>query len=58
MSNDVIVEKESLGTVAHNYWSKVKAGDIGSLPAVLGLVALAAIFTTMSEFFFTNRNGS
>ena len=56
MSNDVIVEKESLGTVAHNYWSKVKSGDIGSLPAVLGLVALAAIFTTMSEFFFTNRN--
>ena len=56
MSNDVTVEKESLGTVAHNYWSKVKAGDIGSLPAVLGLVALAAIFTTMSEYFFTNRN--
>jgi D-xylose transport system permease protein len=56
VSNDVIVEKESLGTVAHNYWSKVKSGDIGSLPAVLGLVALAAIFTVMSEFFFTNRN--
>ena len=56
MSNDVIVDKESLGTVARNYWSKVKSGDIGSLPAVLGLVALAAIFTTMSEFFFTNRN--
>ena len=56
MSNEVIVEKESLGTVAHNYWSKVKSGDIGSLPAVLGLVALAAIFTVMSEFFFTNRN--
>ena len=56
MSNDVVVEKESLGTVARNYWSKVKSGDIGSLPAVLGLVALAAIFTTMSEFFFTNRN--
>ena len=56
MSNDVIVEKESLSTVARNYWSKVKSGDIGSLPAVLGLIALAAIFTTMSEFFFTNRN--
>ena len=56
MSNDLVAEKESLGTVAHNYWSKVKSGDIGSLPAVLGLVALAAIFTTMSEFFFTNRN--
>lgn len=56
MSNETIVEKESLSSVAHNYWSKVKSGDIGSLPAVLGLVALAAIFTTMSEFFFTNRN--
>lgn len=56
MSNLADVEKESLSTVAQNYWSKIKSGDIGSLPAILGLVALAGIFTTMSEFFFTNRN--
>ncbi len=56
MSNDLQVEKDSLATAASNYWSKVKAGDIGSLPAVLGLVALGTIFTLMSEFFFTARN--
>ena len=56
MSNEVIIEKDSLVTAASNYWSKVKAGDIGSLPAILGLVALGTIFTVMSEFFFTARN--
>jgi D-xylose transport system permease protein len=34
----------------------VKAGDIGSLPAVLGLISLVAVFGAMSEFFLTNRN--
>ena len=56
MSNEVIVENESLSTSAANYWSRVKAGDIGSLPAILGLIALCAIFGFMSEYFFTNRN--
>lgn len=51
-----MTEKDSLVTAAANYWSKVKAGDIGSLPAVLGLVVLGTIFTVMSEFFFTARN--
>ena len=41
---------------ASNYLSRVKAGDIGSLPAVLGLVSLVAVFGAMSEFFLTNRN--
>lgn len=56
MSIDITTEKDSLVTAASNYWSKVKAGDIGSLPAVLGLIALGTIFTVMSEFFFTARN--
>lgn len=56
MSTEILAEKESLGTAAANYWSRVKAGDIGSLPAILGLVALCAIFGFMSEYFFTNRN--
>lgn len=56
MSNELLVEKESLSTSAANYWSRIKAGDIGSLPAILGLIALCAIFGVMSEYFFTNRN--
>lgn len=56
MSTDTLLEKETLSGAAANYWSRIKVGDIGSLPAVLGLVALCAIFGVMSEFFFTNRN--
>ena len=56
MSTHTTLEKESLKGAASNYLSRVKSGDIGSLPAVLGLVALIAVFGVMSEFFLTNRN--
>ncbi len=56
MSTQSTLEKETLKGAASNYLSRVKAGDIGSLPAVLGLVSLVAVFGAMSEFFLTNRN--
>lgn len=56
MSTQTTSEKETLKGAASNYLSRVKAGDIGSLPAVLGLVSLVAVFGAMSEFFLTNRN--
>ena len=56
MSTHTTLEKETLKGAASNYFSRVKAGDIGSLPAVLGLVSLVAVFGAMSEYFLTNRN--
>jgi D-xylose transport system permease protein len=56
MATQSVLEKETLKGAASNYLSRVKAGDIGSLPAVLGLVSLVAVFGAMSEFFLTNRN--
>ena len=56
MSAQTSLEKETLKGAASNYLSRVKAGDIGSLPAVLGLISLVAVFGAMSEFFLTNRN--
>jgi D-xylose transport system permease protein len=56
MSTQSTLEKETLKGAASNYLSRIKAGDIGSLPAVLGLVSLVAVFGAMSEFFLTNRN--
>jgi len=56
MSTHTTLEKESLKGAASNYLSRIKAGDIGSLPAVLGLVSLIAVFGAMSEYFLTNRN--
>jgi len=56
MTTQATLEKESLKGAAANYLSRIKSGDIGSLPAVLGLIALIAVFGFMSEYFLTNRN--
>ena len=49
-----------LGQAARDYWARVRGGDIGSLPAVLGLIALIVLFgvlegsTFLSIFNFAN----
>lgn len=37
----------SLGQAWGEYWARVKGGDLGSLPAVLGLVVLIIFFTAL-----------
>ena len=40
-----------------DYWARVKGGDVGSMPAVLGLIALVALFTVLQGgIFFTALN--
>lgn len=47
----------SFGEYAKNWFKRVKAGDLGSLPIIIGLVAIAIIFGTLSEgIFFRPRN--
>ena len=55
-TSESTIQKETLKGAGSNYFSRVKAGDIGSLPAVLGLIALVAVFGIMSEYFLTDRN--
>ena len=45
MTNDV--EVPTIKGAAVNYWARVKAGDIGSLPAILGLVVLCLVFGSL-----------
>ena len=54
MTNEV--EAPSLKGAAKDYWARVKAGDIGSLPAILGLIALCLVFGSMSSVFLTPGN--
>ena len=56
MSTEIIHESATLKGAASDYWSRVKAGDIGALPAILGLIALCAIFGAMSDVFLTPGN--
>ena len=55
---NVVVEQEdaTIKGAIGDYWARVKAGDIGSLPAVLGLVVLCIVFGSMSSVFLTPGN--
>ena len=48
-------EKVTLGSIARAYVSKVRGGDVGSLPAVLGLVVLVITFASLRGETFTNQ---
>ncbi len=56
MSNVNEAEVSTLKGAMKDYWSRVKAGEIGSLPAVLGLVVLCIVFGSMSNVFLTPGN--
>ena len=49
-------QEATLKSVFTDYIAKIKAGDIGALPAFLGLIALGIVFTFSSQFFLTARN--
>ena len=54
MANEL--EVPTLKGAMADYWARVKAGDIGSLPAVLGLLVLCLVFGSMSNVFLTPGN--
>ena len=57
VNTDNLANQEvTLGSVLSDYVSKLKAGDIGALPAFLGLISLGLVFTFSSQFFLTARN--
>ena len=49
-------QEVTLKTVVADYFAKIKAGDIGALPALLGLISLGLVFSFSSQFFLTARN--
>lgn len=46
----------TLKSAVSDYWARVRSGDIGALPAVLGLVVLCVVFGIMNSVFLTPGN--
>ncbi|WP_020671856.1 sugar ABC transporter permease [Amycolatopsis nigrescens] len=46
----------STGEAIRDYFSRLKAGQLGSLPALLGLAALVILFAVLSDSFLTLYN--
>ncbi|UQU64102.1 ABC transporter permease [Couchioplanes caeruleus] len=55
-SGPVQVAKPTVASHLHDYWGRVRGGDIGSLPAILGLIVLCLIFGTARPTFFSAVN--
>jgi len=52
----VPVKPAPLSSYARAYWGRVRAGEIGSLPGVLGIVLLVAGFGIVKPVFLTPNN--
>jgi D-xylose transport system permease protein len=47
---------ETLTIYVRRWWSGVKAGDLGSLPIIVGLIIIAIVFQTQNSQFLTAGN--
>jgi D-xylose transport system permease protein len=52
----VRVVKPTVAGHIHDYWGRIRGGDIGGLPAILGLVVLCLIFGIARDTFFSALN--
>ena len=53
---DAAPPSNSLGTLARRRWDAFKAGDVGSLPIVVGLILICAFFYSKNENFLSAGN--
>jgi D-xylose transport system permease protein len=52
----VAPRREGFGAAVENYVSRVRGGELGSLPAVGGLIVLVIVFASLSSTFYTLNN--
>jgi D-xylose transport system permease protein len=47
---------DTLGGYARRWWERVRAGELGSLPIIVGLIVIAIVFGSLDDTFFVERN--
>jgi D-xylose transport system permease protein len=51
-------DQDSLAAVLRARWDALKGGDVGSLPVIVGIIAITIFFTSKTNIFFTAVNFS
>jgi len=49
-------QEGGVGDQVRAWWSRVRGGEMGALPAVGGFIVLAVLFSFLSPYFLTERN--
>jgi D-xylose transport system permease protein len=52
--NPVPPEAQSIADALRAWWDRTRGGDVGSLPAILGLIVLCIVFSILRPSTFTN----
>jgi D-xylose transport system permease protein len=52
------IEQESFGAVLRDRWEGIKSGEVGSLPVIVGIIAITLFFTSKTSIFFSAVNFS
>src|SRR6476661_6423142 len=46
-------DQNSLGAILRARWAAFKAGDVGSVPVIVGIIAITLFFTSKTSIFFS-----
>jgi D-xylose transport system permease protein len=49
-------ERRTIANAVRGYWNRLRSGEPGALPSILGLVVLALIFSQVSDRFLSRSN--
>ena len=47
---------DDIGGAIRNFIERVRAGDLGSLPVIIGLVVICSVFTAINPLFLSPNN--
>jgi D-xylose transport system permease protein len=53
---EAVPGERGLGDAASEYWNKIRGGDLGSLPAVFGVIVLVIVFGVLEPDTFLTEN--
>lgn len=60
MSETVGIRETAVNNTVQSYvgewWQRVRGGDLGSLPIIIGLILIAGVFGSLQPLFFSARN--
>ena len=56
LQDERLISGQGFGPVIRASWSRLKGGELGSLPVVVGLIAISIVFYVQEPIFLSSRN--